>query len=543
MADGAERNVISGNNRGVTVTDVGSDHNTVAGNYIGPDVTGVMAVGNSSQGVTIANGASFNVIGTNGDGNGDDAERNIISGNNASGGGQAGVLISTADQNVVAGNLIGTDATGTVALGNGRNGIKIVSGSQFNRIGTNGDGISDADERNVISANALRGVLIGFNSGNDHNVIAGNYIGTDITGTVGLGNGGLGVHISGGNAENVIGTDGDGIADAVERNLISGNAGSGVRIQGVGSDHNTIAGNFIGTDVTGTAAVGNTYSGVAISNGAQFNVVGTNGDGVSDSVERNIISGNQFQDGIVISNSGTTHNTVSGNYIGTDVTGTIGLGNGVNGITIEDGAQSNVIGTNGDGAGDAVEGNVISFNGHDGVALKGDGTDFNVIAGNFIGTDATGTQPLGNGTIASDDGVSLRFGPKFNRIGTDGDGVSDAVEGNVIAANSGAGILILDPGTDNNVAAGNYIGTDVSGTVGLGNHNGVRIGGGAANNLIGTDGDGTADADEGNIIAFNAGDGVRVSDSDGTGNTIRQNSIHSNGNLGNRLGSRWCDGQ
>ena len=72
------------------------------------------------------------------------------------------------------------------------NGIKIDVGSSFNRIGTDGDGLADAAERNVISGNARRGVLIGFDAGNDQNTVAGNFIGTDATGTAALGNGGDG---------------------------------------------------------------------------------------------------------------------------------------------------------------------------------------------------------------------------------------------------------------------------------------------------------------------------------------------------------------
>src|SRR4029079_11511465 len=91
-------------------------------------------------------------IGTDGDGFGDEAERNIISAN--------GFLVPVYSDgislngagNVIAGNYIGTDVTGTQAMGNARTGINMAYGAP-NRIGTDGNGVGDASERNIISAN------------------------------------------------------------------------------------------------------------------------------------------------------------------------------------------------------------------------------------------------------------------------------------------------------------------------------------------------------------------------------------------------------
>ena len=79
---------------------------------------------------------------------------------------------------------------------------------------SNGDGVGDSDERNVISANPVVGVSIGPGG---HNVVAGNYIGTDVTGIAGLGSQSAGVRIST-SSFNRIGTNGDGVADDAERN-------------------------------------------------------------------------------------------------------------------------------------------------------------------------------------------------------------------------------------------------------------------------------------------------------------------------------------
>ena len=97
----------------------------------------------------------------------------------------------------------------------------------------------------------------------------------------------------------------------------------------------------------------------------------------------------------MISDSGTNSNVVAGNLIGTDASGVNPLGNGGVGVFIQNGAQSNVIGTNGDGNGDAAERNVISANTYQGVYIAGSGTNFNVVAGNLIGVDITGANRAG----------------------------------------------------------------------------------------------------------------------------------------------------
>ena len=160
-------------------------------------------------------------------------------------------------------------------------------------IGTNGDGKGDLSERNVISANAYQGVLLG-GTGTNGNVVAGDYIGTDVSGKKALGNLGNGVWIQGGAQSNRIGVSGGDVGAADEPNLISANAQSGVYITDAGTTLNTVAGNLIGTDLTGTLALGNGDLGVYVTNGAQANLIGTNGAGVNDSLQRNIISGNAY---------------------------------------------------------------------------------------------------------------------------------------------------------------------------------------------------------------------------------------------------------
>ncbi len=525
IADQLERNLISANGyNGVNIVGVVTDDNVVSGNYIGTDVTGAKPLGNGGPGVEIVNGAKRNRIGTNGDGIADVAERNVIAAN-----GRWGVLIFDvgADWNVVAGNYIGTDVTGSQAMANGFDGVAVTFGARFNRIGTNGDGVADTAERNVISGNAVFGVIV-TGAGTTANVVAGNYIGTDASGTAVVPNRTDGVRISGGASSNRIGTDGNGIGDPGERNLISGNGAAGVRIRDAGTNFNVIAGNYIGTDTSGGTALPNTTYGVQVSGGAQSNRIGTNGEGVADADERNISSGNRFY-GVVIEGTGSNNNVIAGNYVGTDVTGTVAVPNLFDGVRIRNGAQSNRVGTDGNGVADEAERNVISGNGFFGLQISwvaGANTVNNVVAGNYIGTNASGTAAVPNAAA----GVSI-FAAQSNRIGTNGDGIGDAAERNLISGNNTNGVQLEVVGTINNVVAGNWIGTDATGLLAIPNRNGVFIWLGAQSTQVG----GTGPL--ANSIAFNRQSGVVVRDTGTVNNRIQGNATYANGLLGIDLGN------
>ncbi|MCP4247073.1 MAG: hypothetical protein GY778_08490, partial [bacterium] len=107
----------------------------------------------------------------------------------------------------------------------------------------------------------------------------------------------------------------------------------GIAVQG---NDNTIAGNYIGTDVTGMASVPNTL-GLQLVNGANGNTFGG-----TDPADRNLVSGNTT-DGIRLNTSTTNGNTIAGNYLGTDVTGAAPLPNGETGVEIA-GPFNNTIG-------------------------------------------------------------------------------------------------------------------------------------------------------------------------------------------------------
>ena len=152
--------------------------------------------------------------------------------------------------------------------------------------------------------------------------------------------------------------------------------------------------------------------------------------------------------------SGASNNLIQGNYIGTDISGTSARPNQLDGVLV-DSATGAIIGTDGNGVGDAGEGNLISGNAERGIRLFS--ASNNVIAGNLIGVTASGTLPLPNGTK----GLSIDNGSNNNRIGTNGDGTSDAIEKNVIAGNDSGGIELF--GSGSNVIAGNFIGSSADG--------------------------------------------------------------------------------
>lgn len=446
-----------------------------------------------------------------------------------------------------------------------------VSGARVELVGSNAP--ADASGLTTVAGGCIfRGLVInrfkvhGLVLQSGGNVVEGCYLGTDRAGAAALPNGRSGLFID--NApDNRIG----GPAEAA-RNVISGNTLSGVLISGPGASGNRVQGNFIGCDATGTRAVKN-RDGVAIANAPGNQIGGPNGELRLG----NVISGNS-RDGISLSGSATVGTTIQGNFIGVDRTGTLALANEQNGIFssgatgtriggAEPGArnvisanahwgiviaraaggaiiQGNYIGTDASGAeplGNEVDGiilfgnttdnwiggpgaaarNVISANGEDGVNISGRGTANNVVQGNFIGTDAQGRAALGNGSA----GVVLELGTTLNLIGG-----AEPGAGNVISANEGAGVVIADAGTSGNRVQGNLIGTDATGRAPLGNAaDGVALEFDPADNLIGG-----LEPGEGNVIAFNGGDGVYAILA-GTGNAILSNAIFENEFLGINL--------
>lgn len=345
---------------------------------------------------------------------------------------------------------------------------------------------------------------IRLTSGNG-NTVRDSYIGTDAAGSLARPNAGDGVFVS--SANNTIGG-----LSAADRNVISGNGVDGIEINGASATGNLVLGNFIGTDAAGTASVRNGQIGPA--SGVRLLFAGA-GNRVGGSVagSRNVISGNDNTNGNGVSSIVSPGVEIVGNYIGTDVTGSVALPNQV-GVTISS-STSNVI-----GGYTAAERNVISGNNTLNVFISGSGATGNLVVGNHIGPDKDGMVGLGN----SDAGIRSRSPSNF--IGDDLAGA-----GNVISGNAGPGIDFAGDATGDptgNVIQRNLIGVGSDGVTPVPNTgSGIGMGTGSANNAVGGPGDG-------NVIAHNGQDGVFVGV--GTGNSILSNSIHSNGGLGIDIG-------
>jgi hypothetical protein len=262
-------------------------------------------------------------------------------------------------------------------------------------------------------------------------VIQANYIGTDKTGATAAPNTGNGIQIIA-VPNNTVG----GAASAM-RNIISGNTGEGVRIDGTLATGNIVRGNYIGTDMTGSNAVGNTLSGVYIRHAPSNSVIG------------NVISGNIGFAGITIcgftgvpacgggdvgvidETSNASGNTIQGNLVGTNALGTAALGNSNAGLSI-DGAPNTVVG--GTAAGAA---NTISFNGTIDVQIFDAGASGNQIKGNAIqGTGANNDVGISVGVLS---GTTL---------------TGNTLTGNAISGHAGLGIDLNPSGVNPNTTGG-----------------------------------------------------------------------------------------
>ncbi len=374
------------------------------------------------------------------------------------------------------GNYIGMEADGITPSSNNGAGLHLYQ-LKNSFVGTNGDNVNDANEGNLISNSTFGLHLVAT----DNILIAGNFVGTDKTGLVGQGNTLRGFAITNLEFPNYIGfKEGMPNSDANQfRNIISGNTNEGLDISN--SDSLVIAGNYIGLDALGTGALLNTSHGIEFLNDCNHNIVGTNSNGLSDAAERNIIVGNTS--GVRFSTTAIGNgNKVSGNFIGTDHTGFVGLSVAW-GIQILGASTNLVIGTNGDNVNDEVEFNLISGNSNDGIVLNSTGGSA-IIAGNIIGLASDGITPLGNGRRGiyfqnATSNVTIGWSPSMantneliignqikhntdSGIGMTGTGVNNRFSRNQISNNGGLGIAMdnligdfsVEPNDDGDIDTG-----------------------------------------------------------------------------------------
>jgi len=564
----SERNIISGNDYHGLEIDFQAENNTVSYNYFGLDPAGTSTISNGGAGISVA--GSTNTV-----------QHNVVAGN-----GSHGIYITGSD-NQILNNTIGLDASGNPA-GNG---------SSFSI----SDGIRLAGRRNVIYANVISsspwsGIYL-FATNASENQILGNIIGLDPTGQLNRSNRLDGIKIDGGAFSNRIG----GLDSVFYRNIISGNGQSGIYITDLRSRANTIAGNFIGTDVTGTAALGNNM-GVYIDVAQDFSIGESNAFGYA-----NLISGNNGY-GIYILGTNTANISIDDNIIGLDATGTNALGNGIGGISIQ-GATNVFVGTR--------AGNVIGGHDYDGIEIKYyDGLWRNIsIANNYIGVGTDGSTRVANrngiyvltpgvGLIISNNvvsgnlanGISLigsavasNYVIKANKIGVNSTGSmrvpnedhgfelqnggyaviggTNSVDRNIISGNGKYGISLYFCTSGTVSVRGNSIGVNAAGSTILSNRHaglwsyfsrGVEIGGAhvsarntisgnsngvllvnaagclVANNYIGTDTGGMT-------VPGNLGVGIYVNGEASISNVIERNLIAGSAGSGIKLSSGCTD--
>ena len=408
----ADRNVIGGNDgNGIRVTGAAATGNVIRGNYVGTDASGNSGLFDGLQGIFITSSASSTTIGGTAAGAG-----NVLTGWYA-------LYVNRVDGVTVQGNIVGLNAAGTSGFGNGATGIGVDGSSNVLIGGT------AANARNVISGNDDFGIEIYGDGVTAQSItIQGNLIGTNAAGTAAIANESAGIYLG-----DTVGVLIGGTA-AGARNVISGNGGSGSYDSGIfltDGDNNTIAGNYIGVDITGNVALGNLDEGIVVQNNATGNMIGGN-----TAAAANVIGANQL--GILFEGNTPSGNFVRGNLIGVGADGTSALGNSVAGVEFLFTTTGNFIG--GTGAGD---GNVIANNGV-GITFPGGNTSSTAILGNRIYAN------ISLGIDLTDDGVTA------NDLGDADIGANRLQNFPVLTSAASDGIQITINGALNSNASRNY---------------------------------------------------------------------------------------
>jgi len=243
--------------------------------------------------------------------------------------------------------------------------------------------------------------------------------------------------------------------------------------------------------------------GIVLEDNAQNNIIGGNRDiGNSPLGQGNLISNCDVS--IELGNEGTSFNTITGNFIGTDLSGTTALGGKYDGIRLL-AATFNLI-----------EDNLIGGFPQYGIYIADNLEGNNTIRNNYIGTGLNGMNDIGNGWAG---------------IGIERAGSNIIGPANIIGNTRNSGIWILSEESKDNTIYGNYIGTDENGLTEMGNWRfGIYIDQ-SNSNVIGP----------ANVIANNFWSGIRISGEEAVGNQITQNSIYNNDNRYN-LGIELLDG-
>lgn len=282
-------NTISGVDNGITLGPDTTEtngfickNNSFEDNRIGTDSTGTIKIGNTSDGIFLGLGAQGNLIGPG----------NVLSGMDSSG---VELLDPTATGNTIFGNMIGLNAAGTAAIGNGELGVLIANGANNNSVGGPYGGIYPG---NVISGNTKGGVAIGTNefpgaNGSNNNHVEGNLIGTDAAETKALGTQGQGITVQNGAKGNTL-----------RKNVIVNETTNGVVLSD--ADGNFLYGNWIGVTSKGKA-IANVGYGVFLTDSSN-NIIQLSAQNAKTGMERNIFGTNTL--GPVGVFGASTNNTI-----------------------------------------------------------------------------------------------------------------------------------------------------------------------------------------------------------------------------------------
>ena len=311
-----------------------------------------------------------------------------------------GIAMLTGNGNTITGNYIGTDVGGTIARPNAGGGISINTSN--NTIGG-----ATAALRNIISGNQNNGIGVIGGSGN---VIRGNYIGLDVTGTAPLSNGTFGISLLTSTA-NTIG----GIQPG-EGNIVAASVSINISVQS-GSNDNFVQGNRVGTNAAGTAAVGPNGAGIYVLNSSGNRIGGTMAGA------RNVVAGISALPRSPSSAARTTSFRA--------ITSAPTLPAARLSPTARRASVVGNSGNNGIGGFEAGAGNVISGNAAGGVVLFG--SNANNMMGNLIGAAADGVTPVPN----TGNGILFNTTSTGNFVGSIAAGA-----GNVVAFNTLAGVSV-----------------------------------------------------------------------------------------------------
>ena len=284
------------------------------------------------------------------------------------------------------------------------------------------------------------------------------------------------------------GVDVNGSSAVISANLISGNQGNGLAVSGPGGANALIFSNIVGLTAAGNAAEANGGSGVVIS-GSSGNTIGGTAAGAG-----NVLSGNgQF--GIEL--SGSSNNLMINNTVGMTADLSTALGNGINGINIENGSTSNTIGGTGQDDGNRIVCTDPGFAAI-GIGNNGDGSNDNLIEGNTVNLTADGSSSLGVGN-------GIYIGSDHNTVG----GTAVGARNVVVGAGGYTAIWLNSSGSFDNLIEGNYLGTTLDGSASADGGVGMSIDS-ANDNTIGGDAVGA-----GNVISGNGGPGIDFQNANG----------------------------